>query len=276
MAPTTEKASSEPQEADSWVEVRRRKVHPGVKKASTKKTPHAFTPGEPTISLEQMKQEYSRFSSEWLASPACAQLRELLSGHTASTGSRITKAICFGLGSFDTPVYDWKRSTHIQMAAFLAIVEHLQIEANSQIRCIFQEPVFNSVDKAFITSLGHEVVESPVGFQLVDSETMTFGIHLYKTVCTQILANCIPAIYIGTSLGAWSDTMSEPIPDYARLVKLEQLSTKVEFPNNKSDHSFSSTTIHWRRKDQAQEIPTPALNLLRDLHKMPRWLELTR
>ncbi|KAI0545578.1 hypothetical protein F4679DRAFT_457805 [Xylaria curta] len=251
MAPTTEKASSEPQEADTWVEVRRRKGHRVSKKTSTKKR-RAFTPAEPTISLEQMKQEYSRFSGEWLSSPACAQLRELLSGHTASTGSRITKAICFGLGTFDTPVYDWKRTTHIQLAAFLAIVEHLQIEANSQIRCIFQEPLFNPVDKAFLASLGHEVVESPVGFQLVDSETMTFGIHLYIDVCEKILANCIPAIYIGTSNETWTDTKPD-FPYHGPLEKLEPLCAKAKFPNNKSDHSFSSTTIHWRHKDQAQD-----------------------
>ncbi|KAI0858053.1 hypothetical protein F4860DRAFT_327161 [Xylaria cubensis] len=257
MAPTTEKASSEPQEADTWVEVRRRKGGRRVaKKASTKKTPCAFTPGESTISLEQVKQDHSRFSSEWLSSPACVQLRELLSGHMASagTGSRTTKAICFGLGTFDTPVYDWKRASHIQLAAFLAIVEHLQLEANSQIRCIFQEPIFKSVDKSFITSLGHEVVESPVGFELVDSETMAFGIHLYRDICINILASCIPAIYIGTSREAWIDNLSEPFLDAdGRLEKLEQLSAKVKFPENKSDHSFSSTTIHWRQKDQAQD-----------------------
>ncbi|KAI1750486.1 hypothetical protein F4782DRAFT_246351 [Xylaria castorea] len=252
MAPTAEKVSSEPQEADAWVKVRPRRGRRLADKTSAKTSSRAFTPKEPTISLEQVKQDHGRFSSEWTSSPAHAQLQELLSSHMASTSSRVTKAICFGLGTFDPTTYHWKHCSHIQLAAFLGIVKHLQSIANSQIRCIFQEPLFNSVDKAFITDLGHEVVESPVGFQLVDSETMTFGIHLYRNVCSQIVATCIPAIYIGTSYEAWTEAPGDSfrIDDLVRLKELDQLSTSVEFPDNNFDHIFAPATIHWRQEEQ--------------------------
>ncbi|RYC54538.1 hypothetical protein CHU98_g11673, partial [Xylaria longipes] len=213
-----------------------------AKKASAKKSSRSKGPHESTISLEQVKQEHDRFASEWKSSPAYAQVQEILSGHTAS--NRVTKAICFGLGSFDPPDghYARKRQSHTQLAAFLAIVEHLQSKANNRIRCIFQEPIFTTVDKAFITNLGHEVVESPVGFQLVDSETLTFGIHLYKDVCSKIVATCFPAIYIGTSYEFWNDLLEcYRIENMGRMEELEQTSVRVKFPDNKSETVFEPT-----------------------------------
>ncbi|KAI0487720.1 hypothetical protein F4859DRAFT_267677 [Xylaria cf. heliscus] len=255
MAPAIEDTSSEPQEADTWVKVHRRKGRRPAKEASVEKvSPSQLTASDPTISLKQVKQDHDHFASEWTSSPAHGRLQELLSGHTSSTS--VTKAICFGLGTFDPPAGEWfrKRTSHIQLAAFLVIVEHLQREANSYIRCVFQEPLFNAVDKAFIASLGHEVVESPVGFQLVDSETLAFGVHLYRDICTQIMATHIPVMYIGTSYNVWEDNPGSDlfrVEDLNRLKELYQLSVSVKFPENQAETVFNSTTIHWRQKDQS-------------------------
>lgn len=205
MAPTIEKVTSEPQEDDAWVKVRRSKGARLTKNTSAKKLPRRRPCDPPTISLEEVKRDHDRVVHEWKASPAYARLQELLSSHTPST--TVTKAICFGLGSFDPEdnVFILKRNSHTQLAAFLVIVEHLQSKTNNRIRCIFQDPVFNAVDKAFLTSLGHEIVRSPVGFQLVDAETLAFGIHIYRPVCTEIVATHLPAIYIGTSYESWEE-----------------------------------------------------------------------
>ncbi|GAP86694.2 hypothetical protein SAMD00023353_2000330 [Rosellinia necatrix] len=197
-----------PQQEEAWAKVHRRKGRRPAKDDTIHATPSSvLTPGAPSLTLDQVRQDHDRLAGQWKSSGSYSRLRELLSAHTTGAGSSVTKAICFGLGSFNPPngEWDWKRRTHIQLAAFLAIVEHLQSKTGQNIRCVFQEPVFNSVDKAFITSLGHEVVESPVGFQLVDPDTLAFAVHLYRNVHSQVIATHIPAIFVGTSYAVWEE-----------------------------------------------------------------------
>ncbi|KAI0436003.1 hypothetical protein F4803DRAFT_567208 [Xylaria telfairii] len=249
MAPTAEKATSEPQENAGWVRVRRSKV---AKKRSPKK-PRRRPCDPPTISLDDVKRDYDHYVGVWKASSAYARLRELLSSHAAC--ATVTKAICFGLGSFDPEdnVFALKRNSHTQLAAFLTIVEHLQSKTNTRIRCIFQDPVFNAVDKAFLTGLGHEVVQSPAGFKLVDANTLTFGIHTYRDVCTSIVATHLPAIYIGTSYETWEgnpNSDEETMKSMARLKEMKDLSICVRFPDYESEYIFEPTAIHWRQRDR--------------------------
>jgi hypothetical protein len=164
-------------------------------------------PSIPSLSLEQIKQNHARFADQWKSSPSCHRLQELLVSHTTST-SKVTKAICFGIGTFDPADGSWeqKRKAHVQLAAFLTIVEHVQSKDKDQhIGCFFQDPIFNSVDKAFISSLGHEVVESPKGFQLVDLSTLAFGVHLYRNIYSEVIAAHIPAMFIGTAYEVWEE-----------------------------------------------------------------------
>ncbi|KAI0542810.1 hypothetical protein GGR58DRAFT_171956 [Xylaria digitata] len=252
MSLTAEEDSSEPQEA--WVKVHSRKG----RRSRKKPTPIGSVSckvvvGPPSLSLDQVKQDYDRFSSQWKSSPSHGQLQELLSSRTNDTSSVATKAVCFGLGTFDPPDGAWeqKRKAHVQLAAFLAIVEHFQSKASYRIRCVFQEPILNSIDKAFIESLGHEVVESPIGFQLVDPETLAFGVHLYRDIYSQVIATHIPAMFVGTSYEIWEDAHGAENLDWARMKELDRLCVKAKFPENQADTTFSSTVIHWRRKDES-------------------------
>ncbi|KAI0111134.1 hypothetical protein GGR51DRAFT_557540 [Nemania sp. FL0031] len=238
-------------EEEVWVKVHRRKGRRSrtvISPVSSATPP----PSIPTLSSEQVQKDHERYTAQWKSSPSYSQLQEILTTHAAKTGSvAVTKAICFGLGSFDTPPdgsWERTRTSHIQLAAFLTIVEHLQSKTSCQIRCIFQDPVFNSVDKEFIASLGHEVVESPTGFQLVDSESMAFGVHLYRDVYAQVIATHLPAMFIGTSYDVWEDVHGAENLDWARMKELDQLCVKTQFPKNRADSTFSNTIIHWREK----------------------------
>ena len=196
----------EPQEV--WVKVTSRKGRRSrTKPALTAPAPCTLLPSPSTLSLEQVKQDHDRLASQWKSSPSYGKLQELLSSNTAIVGNSVATAICFGLGTFDPPDGAWeqKRKAHIQLAAFLAIVEHLQRQASHKIRCVFQEPILNSVDEAFIESLGHEVIDSPAGFQLVDPKTLAFGVHLYRDIYSQVISTHIPAMFIGTAYGTWEE-----------------------------------------------------------------------
>ncbi|KAI3318797.1 hypothetical protein HD806DRAFT_302818 [Xylariaceae sp. AK1471] len=255
MSLTVEECSSEPQEG--WVRVRRRKGRRTGGGAVTAPASSIFSsapvPSTPSLTLEQIKQNHDRFSDQWKSSPSCCRLQELLSSHTTGT-RKVTKAICFGLGTFDPADGSWeqKRKAHVQLTSFLTIVEHVQSkEKEHQVLCFFQDPIFNSVDKAFIASLGHQVVESPKGFQLVDPSTLVFGVHLYRDIYSEVIATHIPAMFIGTAYEVWEDFHGTENLDWARMKELDQLCDKVKFPENKADTTFSSTTIHWRQRDHS-------------------------
>lgn len=82
----------------------------------------------------------------------------------------------------------------------------LEKYCKNRIKCIFQEPAFEVSDIEFITSLGHEVVESPVAFDAVDSRTFLFGVHLYRDIYAQAFKNGdFPALFIGTGWDVWSE-----------------------------------------------------------------------
>ncbi|KAJ3559472.1 hypothetical protein NPX13_g9527 [Xylaria arbuscula] len=245
-------AEEEPQEV--WVKVQGRKGRRSRKKpASTAPLPCTPLPSPPSLSLEQVKADHERIAGQWKSSLSYSRLHELLSSNYSSISSSVATAVCFGLGTFDPPDGAWeqKRKAHIQLAAFLAIVEHLQGKSSHRIRCVLQEPVLNSVDKAFIESLGHEVIESPAGFQLVDPKTLAFGVHLYRDIYSKVIATHIPVMFVGTSYDVWEDALGVENLDWARMKQLDQLCTKAKFPENQADTTFSSTTIHWRTQDDS-------------------------
>jgi hypothetical protein len=209
MSLTMEEKPSDAQ--NDWVKVDRRKgrrTRPGAMAAPAPAGSVSLSvpvPSTPSLSLEQVKQEHDRISDQWRSSSSYLRLQELLSSHSTSTS--VTKAVCFGLGTFDPVDGAWeqKRKAHIQLAAFLTIVDYLRSKEGHAVPCFFQDPVFNSVDKAFIESLGHQVVESPVGFQLVEPSALAFGVHLYRDVYSQIIATHIPAVFIGTAYEVWEE-----------------------------------------------------------------------
>ncbi|KAI1329995.1 hypothetical protein F5Y16DRAFT_61976 [Xylariaceae sp. FL0255] len=255
MSISSEKNLSESQ--DEWVRVWRRKGH-GAKSrtqlrsgstqpASASSTP---TPSPPSLTLEQVKKDHERFAGQWKSSSACVRLQQILSSN--EPGVQVEKAICFGLGTFDPPDGSWdvKRKAHVQVAAFLAIVEHVGLQSDKPISCFFQDPILNAVDREFIESLGHQVVESPGGFELVDTSTLAFGVHLYRDIYSQVIAAHTPAMFVGTPYDVWEDFHGTEKLNWGRMKELDQQSSKSKFPENDFETAFSSTSIHWARKEE--------------------------
>lgn len=73
----------------------------------------------------------------------------------------------------------------------------------TKIDMYFQEPIFTASDRGFIESLGHNVVESPRGFEIISSDTLLFGVHLYRPIYAKALEGDLPAIFVGTDLDVW-------------------------------------------------------------------------
>ncbi|KAI4866458.1 hypothetical protein F4820DRAFT_416638 [Hypoxylon rubiginosum] len=235
-----------------WTRVRRKGRRHLEKHQGTDPNSHFSgpTPRQPFLSIFDIQSEHRRITDQWESSTCCLRLREIVTSRSSHSG--VSQAICFGLGSFDPENGSWegRRTAHVQLAAFLCIVEQLQRNSSQAIACLFQEPLFNSVDKAFIQSLGHEIVDSPEGFDRVTPSTLVFGIHLYRDIYNQTVAKHLPAMFVGTSYDVWEEFRGFSQSEFAKMKELDEQCAKVEFPEDPGYATFSSTTIHWKRQDE--------------------------
>jgi len=85
----------------------------------------------------------------------------------------------------------------------LILVRETVDRQGAPIPCFFQEPRYKDSDKSFLESLGHTVLESPAALGMVTSSTLVFGIHLYKKLYCETLAQAYPAVVVGTSWDCW-------------------------------------------------------------------------
>ncbi|OTB09828.1 hypothetical protein K445DRAFT_323612 [Daldinia sp. EC12] len=203
-----------------------------------------------SLSGPEIMEEHKRITRQWETSICHHKLNEIFESRISHF--TISDAICFGTGSFDPEDGSWeiKRKAHIQLAAFLFIVEKFQRSSSRRIRCVFQEPVFNTSDKDFIRALGHEVVDSPTGFERVSPSTLVFGVHLYRDIYAQAIAKCLPAMFIGTPREVWEECYGSDHSNWIELDELSKKCDKVMFPEDAGYTTFSSTAIHWRRYDE--------------------------
>lgn len=69
---------------------------------------------------------------------------------------------------------------------------------------ITQEPVLTPNDTTFLKeSLSHKIVASPEAFEIVDEQTLVFGVHLYRPVYAAALKKCLPGMFVGTAADVW-------------------------------------------------------------------------
>lgn len=89
--------------------------------------PENFRPNEkPVLSVDDIKANHTKIVSQWQETECYTKLCGLIKDNAAAHAN-ITRAVCLGLGAFDPEDNSWiaQRRSHIQMAAFLAIVEIL-------------------------------------------------------------------------------------------------------------------------------------------------------
>ncbi|PKY06375.1 hypothetical protein P168DRAFT_325250 [Aspergillus campestris IBT 28561] len=88
-----------------------------------------------------------------------------------------TEIICIGLGSLSGLLrggwVDRRRVSMYQLAALVGIIECFETRGKT-IPIYAQDPVFNTLDKALLSSLNITVVESPRAFEAVGPRTLLF------------------------------------------------------------------------------------------------------
>lgn len=174
--------------------------------------PEHFLPNPtPQLSIQDIRANHGKIATKWRSTAGYSKLCEIIKANAASHAP-ITRAICLGLGAFDPEDGSWvaQRRSHIQMAAFLAIVGTLnevnggaEMKSNTHIECFYQDPRFAQPDKDFIASLHGKIVESPDSYRLVDETTLVFGVHLYRDIWADALQRSLPGMFVGTGWDVW-------------------------------------------------------------------------
>lgn len=65
---------------------------------------------------------------------------------------------------------------------------------------IAQDPAFSPLDKEFLHSIGFEVLQSPEGFDAINTNSLVYAIHCYPIVYDHVGKKGPPAVLIGNDL----------------------------------------------------------------------------
>ncbi|KAM6535805.1 hypothetical protein FALCPG4_005340 [Fusarium falciforme] len=248
--------SQDKPDTQEWTHVTRKSRKSRPKKASSHTHINSLPITPRTDNLRSpsgLESDYHRIRDRWEAEPPCSRLRELVS-EKMSHLKAVSRAVNLGVGTFDPVDGSWeaKRSAFVQLAAFLIMVEELEKITGRKIDCFFQDPVFNTSDKAFLKNLGHTVVETPAGCEMIDQDTLFFGVHLYKPIYAMALGKHLPAIFVGTGWEVWDDLFATE--GLERMEKMHKSYTKSVFPQESFDSAFSSTSIYWKSAGEPETV----------------------
>ncbi|KAI1635221.1 hypothetical protein F4809DRAFT_462268 [Biscogniauxia mediterranea] len=266
---------SQPAAQEEWIQVRRkgRRRTPGQTQTLTQTQVQPRTafssvsvpdladtkrpPRTSSLTVDEIRRTHERIAAQWAASPCRQRLASALASRPTSPSPvpspPITSAICLGIGTFDPDDGSWelRRRAHVQLAAFLFMVEQMAMgreeeEGEEPVRycCVFQEPLFTPADRGFLEGLGHRVVETPDAFGLVGPRSLLFAVHMYRDVYTRAIARHVPAVFVGTAYEVWEDIHGPE--EWTCMKELDEKCDKVPYPDDEQ-LTFSNTYIHWRR-----------------------------
>ncbi|KAG5953572.1 hypothetical protein E4U53_004671 [Claviceps sorghi] len=217
---------------------RSRKPRPVVTSSSATRT------AGPSRSLQDITSEYHRLRQDPPTQQCCTTIRLLIRAN-AGACSRVDKAICLGMGSFDPPDGAWeaKRRAYVQFLVFEAMVEEMESLFKTTIHSTFQEPLLTDADTAFLTARGHAVVPAPLASTAVTQHTLLYGIHLYRPLYEEALRDHLPSVFVGTGWETW-DQLMLPDNDLHRIKNMHDEYRKWEFPQEGT--VFTGTWLYWR------------------------------
>ncbi|QYS92967.1 SRR1 domain-containing protein [Trichoderma simmonsii] len=250
-----------PAAAEDWTVVRSKTRRSRRGQGSTSTSDPFSQPSRsvPNLTKEEIQKDFDNFNAQFQTSPGAASLRDTITEFVSDAldvgnDRPVTQAISLGIGSFDPTDGSWqlKRRAHTQLAAMLFMVRLLEEKTSSgPIKCIFQEPIFTSGDLAFLTAMGHEVVDSPVASNSVNAGTLFFGPHLYKEVYGKALKGELPSVWVGTDWVVWSKTFISPSKEEEEhllaIKKMHETYKHVTFPEDDKDSTiFYATSLYLR------------------------------
>ncbi|KAF8477065.1 hypothetical protein BDZ91DRAFT_708613 [Kalaharituber pfeilii] len=206
---------------------RRRKVHAGADGwTHIKSGPEARyiggdpKPGQPTRSYEATLAIYKEWRGRLLKSEGWENVKTfaqtiLMPEVVNSPRGRITKCVCLGLGSLDSDIPYRDCHSGYQLALLESLMEVFGWKSSSVdgtvqklggVELYAQDPVFNEIDKRILTEIvGFNIVETPLGFERIDSLTFVYAPHLSNTLYARALTKR-PMLVFGNILELYTET----------------------------------------------------------------------
>ena len=127
------------------------------------------------------------------------------------TAFPITNYICLGLGTM-AGIFRDSNPTNVsnaekfdltpiaQLVAFEFWIQTLKKHNHHIEHVYFQDPQFNVVDKAFLSSLGYEVIDSPASKDFITAETFLYTPYANLDAVYHTIKGSFPALYIGNDI----------------------------------------------------------------------------
>ena len=218
------------------------------------------------LSLQEVVESFSRYTKTWRESLCLKNLETLLKDQVLVSDIRVTNCVCLGLGSL-TGGYDTENSFY-ELAALVSILEILgqhvtghfwsdlesslkdTAQKSNEIKQVYmQDPVFNSLDEAFLRSLGYTIVPTPEGFEKIDETTFLFAPHLEWPIYLMALQKEPYSLCIGNDTRGFCDSRDGSIAAEAKAVyqNLSERCFERAMPDFHRNLWCLSTIIYWMR-----------------------------
>ncbi|KAG7008462.1 hypothetical protein G7Y79_00005g016030 [Physcia stellaris] len=165
------------------------------------------------LNIQDVSTSFEKHMRIWKDSSCLQRLRVIFQNSVLASNTSITNCVCLGLGSFTGGKFP--ETSFFELAALVTILDILG-EKHEIKQVYVQDPVFNSLDEAFLSNLGYDIVSTPEGFANIDESTFLFAPHLEWPVYFTALQNVSPSLCIGNNMQEYLGS-----PSRRRLRKLE-------------------------------------------------------
>ena len=199
--------------------------------------------------LDQVMESHARCLEKWEHSDCWTACMEILDKFSdACNHLRLTNCVCLGLGSLSSG----RDSSRHELAALISILNLLG-KTHTIKDVLFQDPVFNDVDKALLTKLGYRVVSSPLGFESIGRNTFCFAPHLENELLAEALKSAHPALCVGNSdivadrpFHSSARASERTLDIFRRFLRATE---SYKMPQYERDSWCHFTSIYWLRDD---------------------------
>ena len=202
----------------------------------------------------------------------------------------ISNIICLGLGSLSgavgrccctptTPETEVEANTEA-MAQLVFLEEWIkQLRTRFEIpdsKIYFQDPMFNSLDREFLTSLGYAVISSPASSSILNNETFFFAPFLEEVPLYISLKTSFPGICVGDPLTDNHPWAMVSNADFRKFIKqfVDGCRTAPQFDmsanSETENHRKNLATIYYplseednEKAEQKKSVAARGLSILR-------------
>ena len=154
-------------------------------------------PFYPDIDLEVLCSEHSKQCQAWECSEAYHKSRPIFQETlNRISPQKIRNCLCLDLGSFSSEHWTPKAAI-ARLVAFEGWVAMIAKHQDSIPLVFFQDSFFTALDREFLTSKGHVVIDTPASGEVVTEDTFLFAPYCLDGSFCGTIRQAFPALMLG-------------------------------------------------------------------------------